>query len=108
MGHVDGDALAFPYQILLEVGAEFRPVNVPVNSAYRPEGPEPIQNLDRPEVARVPNIVAFGEMPENSIVQKSVCVGEQPDSHSSAYAPPNIPTDAAGDHRKRQNETAAR
>ena len=55
----------------------------------------------------MPNIVAFGEMPENSIVQKSVCVGEQPDSHSSAYAPPNIPTDAAGDHRMKQIETAA-
>jgi hypothetical protein len=26
-------------------------------------------------------------MAENSVVQKSVCVGEQSDSHSPAYAP---------------------
>jgi hypothetical protein len=48
----------------------------------------------------VPDLVAFGEMTENSVVQKSVCVGEQTDSHSSAYAPPGVP---AGDHRMKRN-----
>jgi hypothetical protein len=35
VSHVDGDALAFPYRIFREVGAEFRPVNVPGNSPDR-------------------------------------------------------------------------
>jgi hypothetical protein len=86
MGHVDADAIAIPNEILGKVSTKFSTVNIPVNAADWPEGPEPIQNLDRPEIARVPNLVAFGEMPENGIVQKSVCVGEQPDSHSPAYA----------------------
>ena len=92
VGHVDVESLALPNEILRQVGAEFRPINVPVNSAYRPEGPEPIQDVDRPEVARVPNLVALAEMLENSVIQESVCVGEEPDSHSPAYAPPKVQT----------------
>jgi hypothetical protein len=88
--HVDRDAIATPNEILGNVSTEFRTVNIPVNGPDWPEGPEPIQNIDRPEVAGVPYLVAFGEMPENGIVQKSVCVGEQPDSHSPAYAPPTF------------------
>ena len=87
MGHVDGDALAFPYQILLEVGAEFRPVNVPVNSPYRPEGSETIQYVRSPEVSRVPHFVAFGEVMEDSVIQKAMGVGKQPDSQPPAHAP---------------------
>ena len=33
--HVDVEALALPNEILREVGAKFRPVNVPVNSPDR-------------------------------------------------------------------------
>lgn len=43
MGHVDGDARAVPNEILGQVGAEFRSVNVPVNSANRFEGSQAIQ-----------------------------------------------------------------
>ena len=86
VGHVDCDALAIPNEILGNFSTELRTVNVPINAPDWFEGPEPIQKVDRPEVARVPDLVAFGEMPENSVVQKSVCVGEQPDSHSPAYA----------------------
>jgi hypothetical protein len=88
VGHVNVDALALPGEIGRQIGAEFGTVKIPVNASDWPKGPEQIQNLDRPEVACVPNLVAFGEMPENSVVQKSVCVGEQPDSHSPAYALP--------------------
>jgi hypothetical protein len=87
MSHVDGDALAFPYQILREVGAEFRSVNIPVNAPDWHEGPETIQHFGCPEVSRVPYFVAFGEVMEDSVIQKAVRVGEQPDSHSPAYAP---------------------
>ena len=76
MGHVDGDAVAFPNQILREVGAEFRPVNVPVNSTDRPEGSETIQYVRRPKVSRVPNLVALGEVLEDSVIQKAVGVGK--------------------------------
>ena len=96
--HVDCHALAIPNKILGNFSTEFRTVNIPVNSPDWLEGPEPVQNLDRPEVACVPNLVAFGEMPENSVVQKPVCVGEQPDSQSSAYAPHSVRQNAAGDH----------
>jgi hypothetical protein len=86
VGQVDADALAIPNEILGKVSTEFSAVNIPVNAADWPEGSEPIQNLDRPEVACMPNLVAFGEMPENGVVQKSMCVREKPDSHSPAYA----------------------
>jgi hypothetical protein len=106
VGHVNCNALTIPNEILGNFRTEFRTVNIAVNAPDRSEDPEPIQNLDRPEVAGVPDLVAFGEMPENSVVQKSVCVGEQPDSHSSAYAPRIVRRDAAGDHRIKRNETA--
>jgi hypothetical protein len=75
VGHVNCDALAIPNEIRGNFGTEFRSVDVPVSAPDRSEGAEPMQNLNRPEVASVPNLVAFGEMPENSVVQKSVCVG---------------------------------
>jgi len=102
VGHVNGDALAIPNEIPRKFSTEFRTVNIPVNAPDWLESPEPVEDLDRPEVARVPDLVAFGEMPENSIVQKSVCVGEQPDSHSPAYAPPEY-SDRCG--RRSSDET---
>ena len=86
VGHVDGDALAIPNEILGNFKTEFRTVNISVYAPDWLEGLELIQNLDCPEVARVPDLVAFGEMAEDSVVEKSVCVGEQTDSHSPAYA----------------------
>jgi hypothetical protein len=107
VGHVNCDALAIPNEILGNFSTEFRTVNIPVNAPDWTESPEPGKNVDRPEVARVPDFVAFGEMPEYSVVQRAVGVGEQTDSHSPAYAP-DIPTDAAGDHRMKRNEAPRR
>ena len=86
VGHVDCDALAIPNEVFGNFKTELRTVNISINTTDWLEGPEPGENVDRPEVARVPDLVALGEMPENSVVQKSVCVGEQTDSHSPAYA----------------------
>jgi hypothetical protein len=33
----------------------------------------------------VPNLIAFGKMPEEGFVQKSVGVGKEPDTHDSWY-----------------------
>ena len=74
VGHVDGDVLAFPGQILREAGAEFRPVHVPVNSPNRFEGSETIQDLGCPEVSRVPHLVAFREVTEDGVIQEPVGV----------------------------------
>ena len=98
--HVDGDTLAIPDELLGKISTQFRTVNIPVYAPEQPESPEPIENVDSPEVARVPDLIAIGEMPEHGVVQKSVRVGEQSDSHSSAYA-------HAG-HRVAGNETAPR
>jgi hypothetical protein len=103
--HIDGNALAIPGKIFRKIDTEFRAIEIPVNAPDWPERPESIQNFDRPEVAGVPNLVAFAEMAENSVVQESVCVGEQPDSHSPAYALPVVPSRRAGDHRMERNET---
>jgi hypothetical protein len=83
--HVDVEALALPNEILGQIGAEFRPVNVPVNSPDRLEGPETIQHFGCPEVSRVPHLVAFGEMLEDSVIEKTMGVGKQPDSQSQSY-----------------------
>jgi hypothetical protein len=40
VGHVEVEALALPNEILRQIGAEFRPVNVPVNAPDRLEGSE--------------------------------------------------------------------
>jgi hypothetical protein len=72
--HVDGDAFAFPTQILREVGAEFCPVNVPINSPDRFEGSETIQYVRSSEISRVPHLVAFVEVTEDGVIQKTVCV----------------------------------
>ena len=58
--HVHVEALAFPNEILGQIGAEFRPVNVPVNSPDRLEASETIQHFSCPEVSRMPHLVAFG------------------------------------------------
>ncbi len=84
--HVDVEALALPNLILGQTGAEFRPVNVPVNSPHRFEGSETVQDVRGPEVSRVPHLVAFGEVMEDSLIQKAMGVGEQPDSQSPSYA----------------------
>ena len=83
--HIDAKALALPNEILGQVGAQFRPVNVPVNSPDRVEGSEMIQYVGCPEVSRVPNLVAFGEVAEDSGIQKAMGVGKQADSHSRSY-----------------------
>lgn len=85
MSHVDGDPVAIPYKICWQIGSEFCAVNISVNTPDWLEGPESIENLDRPEVARMPNLVALRKMTEHGVIQKTVCVGEQPDSHSPAY-----------------------
>jgi hypothetical protein len=38
-------------------------------------------------LARVPNLVAFGEMVEDGVVQKSVCVREHSMTHSLTGVP---------------------
>jgi hypothetical protein len=106
--HVNTDALAIPKEILRNFSTEFCAVDIPVNAPGRPEGLEPIQNLDLPEVTRMPNLIAFGEVQENRVVEKSVGVGEQPDSQFPAYPPPNVPPDSSGDHRMKRNGTAPR
>jgi hypothetical protein len=88
MRHVGSDALAIPNEILGKLSPKFRTVNVSVHAPDWPERPEPIEHLDGTEVSRMPNLVTFGEVSKNGVVQKSVCVGEQPDSHSPAYAAP--------------------
>jgi hypothetical protein len=89
MRHVDRDALAIPNEILGQAGPKLRTVNISVNSPDWPEGPEPVQNLDRPEVSGVPYFVTFGEVPEDSIVKKTVCIRDQADPHFSWY--PRVP-----------------
>jgi hypothetical protein len=64
--HVDFDALALPDEIASQVGAEFLPVDVPVNSPDRFERPETIQYVRRPEVSRVPHFITLGKVMENS------------------------------------------
>jgi len=86
VGHVDGNAITVPDKIFGKIGTEFGTIHVAVNAPDWPERSETVQNIDRPEIACVPDLVAFAEMAENGVVQKSMCVGEQPDSHSSAYA----------------------
>jgi hypothetical protein len=86
VGHVNCDALAIPNEVFGNLETELRTVNISINTADWLEGPELGEKVDRPEVSRVPDLIALGEMPENSVVQKSVCVGEQTDSHSPAYA----------------------
>jgi hypothetical protein len=44
----------------------------------------------------MPNLIAFRKVAEHGVIQKTVCVGQQPDSHSPAYALPPCPS---GDHR---------
>jgi hypothetical protein len=86
VGHVNRDALAIPNEVFGNLETEFRAVNIPVNAPNGFERPEPGENLYRAEIARVPDFVAAGEVPEDGVVEKAMCVGEQADSHSSAYA----------------------
>jgi hypothetical protein len=80
--HVDVEALTLPGEISRQIGAEFRPVNVPVNSPDRPEGSETIRHFGCPEVSRVPHLVAFGKVMEHSVIQKAMGVGKQADPQS--------------------------
>jgi len=73
--HIACEAIAIPDEILRDIGTEPSAVDVSVNAPKRLERPERLQNIDRSEVACVPDLIAFGEMPENSVVEKSVCVG---------------------------------
>ena len=82
MGHVDVEALAYPNEIFRQVIAERSAIDVAVNTTHGFECSEAIQHFARSEIARVPHLVAFGEVTEDSVIQKAVGVGQQPDSHS--------------------------
>ena len=72
--HVDGDAFAVPNQIFGEIGAELCSIDVSVNSADRFEGFETIEDVRSSEISRVPHLVAFVEVTEDGVIQKTVCV----------------------------------
>jgi hypothetical protein len=82
MGHVDGDAIAFPGEIGPQISAEFSTINVPVNAAHGFEGSETIQHCERTEISCVPHLVAFGEVIENGVIQKAMSIRKQSDAHS--------------------------
>jgi len=84
MGHVDFDAFAIPYKVERETSPDLRAVDIPIDAAHGLECSQPIQDLNRSEIARVPQFVTFGEIAEDRFVEKAMIVGEEPDSHSSA------------------------
>lgn len=83
--HVYADALAFPDEIPRQVSTQLRAVNVPVNSAQEFKVSQSIQYFERPEISRVPYLIAFGKVLEDGVIEKAMGVGEQPDSHSPSY-----------------------
>lgn len=86
VGHVHIDALAFPEKILRQIGTKFGTIDVPVNATHRFEGSEPIEYFACAEVSRVPHLITLGKVMEDSVIQKAVGVGKQPDPHSPSYA----------------------
>jgi hypothetical protein len=84
MDHVDLDALAIPDKIEGEAGPEVRAVDIPIDAADGLECFQPVQDLKRSEIARVPQFVTLGEIGEDRFVEKAMIVGEEADSHSSA------------------------
>ncbi len=77
MGHVYGNPVAVPYKIPLQIRPKYWAVNIPVNTPDRPEGPEPIENFDRPEVAhhaksrRTPQSDGTRRHPKNRVCRRA-------------------------------------
>lgn len=84
VGHVYADAFAFPNKIFGQFGTDFRTIDVAVDSPRGFEGFQAIEHLGRPEVSGMPDLIALGEVVEDRIIQKPVCVGEQPDPQPSS------------------------
>ena len=72
--HVDLEAIAIPGEVAWQVGTQFGPVDVAVNAARRFELPDPVEDLRRPEISGVPDFIAFGEVLQHRVVEKTVVV----------------------------------
>ncbi len=81
VGHENANALTFPFQIERQIGAQFRAVHIAVNPSHGFESVQPVENLARTEVTRMPDFIALSEMLEYGLVEKSVSVGKKSDPH---------------------------
>jgi hypothetical protein len=77
MGHENRHAGTFKAKIL----RKFRPnpsiVYIAVHPPQGLEGPETIRKFQRAEIAGVPQLVAFGKVVKNPLVEQTVRVGKK-------------------------------
>ncbi len=72
--NIYAEAFALPGQIQREFSAQLRAVDVPVDSAQSLKASQSIQHFRRPEISGVPYLIAFREVFEDSVIQKTMRV----------------------------------
>jgi hypothetical protein len=82
--HIDANALTLPGEILRQLGAQLRVVNVPVDPAQGFKVSQSIKDFLRPKISRMPDLITLSGLTEDRVIQKSMRVGKQPDSHSQS------------------------
>ncbi len=81
VGHVDLEPLAVPEEVARQISPQFGAVHVAKNAAGGFELPDPVEDFGRPEIACMPDLIAFGEVLQHRVVEKTVSVRKQPDAH---------------------------
>ena len=64
-----------------QFGAQLGAIDISIHTTRRLECLQPVEHLDRAEIARMPKFVAIGEVGEHGLVQEAMGVGEKADAH---------------------------
>jgi len=72
-------------QIFGQFGPNFGAVNVAIDSAEWLEAFQLAEKFGSSEIACVPELIAFGEVAKDGIVEEAVGIGEKTDSQGSWY-----------------------
>jgi hypothetical protein len=75
MCHKYGYAVAFKTKVLRHFPADYGVVYVPIYAPQGLERPQPVDDVHGADIAGVPYFIAFGEVLEDFLVEKTVGVG---------------------------------
>jgi len=81
MRHINPQPLALPLQVVLEGRTNSFAVDIAPHSAQRLERFQLFHNRERPKIAGMPNLIAFGEIRENRRIEKPMRIRHQPNPH---------------------------
>jgi hypothetical protein len=81
MRHKNTKALTCPMQVLRQLAANLRPINISVHAPNRFKLAQSLQDFQRTKVAGMPHFIALREILKQGFVQEAVSVRNEADPH---------------------------